>query len=221
MKRLRFITLALAAAFAISAVASASASASPEWFKENAKLAKNVKISTGTSLAGTLELENGNKVKCTSDKVNSGEIEPANKAKNVVVEYKGCTNFGLNCNATATITTKKTKGELVWLDAAKAKAGILLEPEEAGGLFAEFECFGAKVQVKGQVIGEAKPVKKEQLTGENIFEKGVGKGVQKWVAIEEKAENKQLHCKVGGGAEEKCALEDTETLTFEEAVEIR
>jgi hypothetical protein len=220
MKGLRFITLALAAAFAISAVAAASASASPEWFKGGVKLAKVVKISTGTSLAGTLELENGNKVKCTSDKVNSGEIEPANKSKNIVVEYKGCTNFGLNCNPTATITTEKTKGELIWLDAAKTKAGMLLEPE-VGTLFAEFECFGAKVKVKGQVIGEATPVKKEQVTGELIFEKGIGKGVQKWVAIEEKAENKQLKCKVGGGAEEKCALEDTEKLTFEEAVEIR
>jgi hypothetical protein len=220
MKRIRFISLALVAAFAISAVAAASASASPEWFKGGAKLATNVKISTGTSLAGTLETASGSTVKCTSDKVNSGEIEPANKAKNIVVEYKGCTNFNINCNPTATITTEKTKGELIWLDAAKTKAGMILEPE-AGTLFAEFECFGAKVKVKGQVIGEATPVKKEQLTGELIFEKGVGKGVQKWVAIEEKAETKQLSCEVGGGAPEKCALADTEKLTFAEAVEIR
>jgi hypothetical protein len=215
MQRLRFITLALVAAFAISAVAAGAAAAEkPEWRKGGVTLTGKVKF-TAKSGAGVLETTSGTKVECLKDEA-TGEIEGPNKAVNVVVKYTGCTAGGFPCNKVEEIKTEKTKGTLVYLKAAKkTPVGLLLEPE-TGTVFAKFECIFTKHTVEGSVICEAKPLNVQQTTGELICKKKAGeKGKQEWTEVEEAAPE---HFLTDNGT--RAALENTEEITFAEAVEL-
>jgi len=233
MQRLKVLTLALAAVFAISAVAVASASAAPEWFQKGAKIAATKKIGlTAKSKTGqtpTLETTGGTKVTCTSSQTVKGEIEGPRKVVKVVVLYKGCESSGFKCNTAGKgageIETKEISGETIYLDSAAkghTKAGILFKENATSKEFAKFECTAfVKITVKGEVIGEATPLNKEQATGELTFAQE--KGVQQWRAIEEKAENKHLEALgeesgIGGGS--KLANPLNEEVTFKESVEL-
>jgi hypothetical protein len=124
---------------------------------------------TSTSGAGTLETVKKETVKCTSD-TNAGEFTSGTTAAKVVVTFKGCTGpLGSECQNTATkgeIATKSLKGVIGYIKkAAPIEVGVLLEPETAGALDAEFECvglFGIKstLKVRGSLICKIEPINK-------------------------------------------------------------
>jgi hypothetical protein len=221
MKRIRFIALALAAAFAISAVAVASASAAlPEWRKGGSPLAGKVEFKA-TSGAGELETKGGSKVKCTSDEA-SGTIEGAKAASNVKVTFKGCESSGAKCTTknlvAGEITTAAVlSGELKYVSEPEKRVGLLLiPPENAKGEkeFSTFACAGGfvTVTVRGEVIGEAKPVNTPKATGELIYKQTKGK--QEFVQGAGKEEH--LESKVGAfGAFEESGLQSEDTIEWQ------
>lgn len=153
------IGVALLAAIVLSAFAAASATAATF----EAEPSFPVKF-TGEGGPGFLETKAGRVVTCTSTEA-SGEVSSASEVKNVSVRFKGC--FAehvalLTCQskgaASGEIVTNSIKAKPVDLNAAKTEAGLLLEPEAAGGLFAEFKCeigpIKETLKVKGSVIGK-------------------------------------------------------------------
>jgi hypothetical protein len=150
--------LALVAAFLLSGIAAASASAA----EFNAEPSFPVKF-TASGGPGFLETAKGRAVTCL-ETGGSGEVSSATEVKNVSVHFKEC--FAehvalLKCGSgkvSGEIVTNAIKARPVDLNAAHTEAGLLLEPETAGGLFVEFKCeFGPvkeTLKVKGSVIGK-------------------------------------------------------------------
>jgi hypothetical protein len=219
MQRLKVITLALIAAVAISAVASAAASAAkPEWRQKGAVITANVEFTGEQEAAGFLETANGTKVECTGGK-STGEIEKDKFAKKTKVTFTGCKQAGQECKTTGAnaeeIRTNELSGELVYVDAAKTKVGLLLKQTAAGGDYADFVCvvLGGEVKIKvtGEVICETTPLNKEEPTGKLTcaLNAGEGKGEQQWDEIEGKAEEKALESTNLFGAKEEAAVKNS------------
>jgi hypothetical protein len=215
MQRIKIIGLALLAAFAISAVASASAWAGPQWLKGGTLLAAGEIVKfTGTSGAGTLETDNGNKVKCTSDTA-SGQAEGEKAVSAVKVTFEGCTGpFGEKCGVEGKITSELLSGELVYLDAAHTKIGLLLKGTGGTKLFSAFTCGFAKVTVKGEVIGEITPVNSEVAEGKLKYKMTAGE--QEWHTIGGAAEPPDitLETEIFGSTHES-AIESEDTVKWE------
>jgi hypothetical protein len=216
--------IALAAVLAFGALASANASAAqPQFFRGGAPLAETVTF-TGTSGAGTLQTGT-TKVTCSSD-TSSGSTKGSTEVTGVVVTFKGCVSSGFPCTssgqASGTIVTNKLKGKLVGIF-TETGVGLLLEPETAGGLFAEFSCAGfISAKVKGSVIGIVEPVGKEQTTGTLKFTPETAGSVQKPSSYKCGATSgsAQLETSVSGGAFKASTEETTESVTFAKAVEV-
>lgn len=216
MGRSRIIGLAVVAMFIMSAVATASASAAlPEW----AFAAASTTTFTATSGAGTLESTSGTKVKCTSDTA-TGTLEKPKAVKKVVVIYKGCKEGSNECKSTGAakeeIVTGPIEGTLIYAGAGSTKAGELLKHEPGGGTFVEFKCgAGLAIKVTGEIIGEAGPINKSELTGTLTFEQAGG--VQK--LQQENGTGTKKHLSAFGFVES--GLESVETVTFAELVELK
>jgi hypothetical protein len=147
--------LVLAAVSLLSGIAATTASAA----KFEAEPSFPVKF-TASGGPGFLETAKGRAVTCTSTEA-TGEVSGATEVKNVSVHFKEC--FAehvalLKCGTKGEIVTNKIKASPVDLNAAKTEAGLLLEPEAAGGLFAEFNCelgpIKETLKVKGSIIGK-------------------------------------------------------------------
>ncbi len=167
MKRIKIIGLALVAVFAISAVAAASASALPEFSGFAAGEKFKAKAGAGSlDTAGTVGKQRH--VNCTAGG-GEGTIE-ATKTSKTTVKFTGCKAAGgfasIPCKTVGAnaeeIVTKALVGKLKYLNEAKKEVVLVLEPEVAGGLFAEFTCEGLgvteKIKVKGTSIGQLTPV---------------------------------------------------------------
>ncbi len=157
--RIRRVSLAFAAMLVLAGIATASASAA----KFEAKPSFPVKF-TASGGPGFLETAAGRVVTCTETAA-TGEVASSTEVKNLNVTFAGC--FAehlalLRCQtagkAAGEISTKAVKATPVDLDAAHTEAGLLLEPEVSGGLFAEFKCelgpIKETLRVKGSVIGK-------------------------------------------------------------------
>jgi hypothetical protein len=157
--KIKSLSLALVVAFLLGGIAAASASAAE--FKAEPSFPVKFTASGGP---GFLETAKGRVVTCTSTE-GSGEVSGATEVKKVSVRFKGC--FAehvalLTCQSagqgSGEIVTNSIKATPVDLNAGKTEAGLLLEPETAGALFAEFKCeFGPikeTLKVKGSIIGK-------------------------------------------------------------------
>lgn len=209
MQRLKFITLSLVAAFAISAVASASAWAGPVWKKGGAELAAPVAFEA-TSGEGKLENDKGSTVTCTSD-LATGKAEAPGKVSHVTVKFKGCKGpFNETCGVGGEIVSALLTGELVYLNAAHEKIGLLLKQNETTKEFANFKCGFGEVKVTGEVIGEITPPKVEATEGKLKYKQTAGE--QEWHTIEGKAEPPDITLEseiFGSKAESALQSEDT------------
>jgi hypothetical protein len=109
-------------------------------------------------------------VECSKEN-NTGETEGKNKVANVHVVFTGCLALGqIPCEsagrAPGEIETNELKGKLGWINKANKEVGVVLEPAQHHGTFAEFECsgyleifvgVGNKKQGANYVIGEKYP----------------------------------------------------------------
>jgi hypothetical protein len=216
MGRSRIIGLAVVAMFIMSAVATASASAAlPEW----GFAAAATTTFTSKAGAGTLESTSGTKVKCTSNTA-TGTLEKPKAVKKVTVTYKGCKEGSNECKTTGSakeeIVTGPIEGTLIYAGAGSTKASELLKHESGGGTFVEFKCgAGLTVKVTGEIIGEATPINKSELTGKLTFEQAGGSQALQ----QENGVGAKKHLSAFGLVES--GLESIETVTFAENVELK
>jgi hypothetical protein len=225
MHRIKFYTLALVAASAIGAVAATSASAAkPEWLQNKAALTGKVKFEASSN-TGKLETANGTQLNCSGDSA-KGEIEGSKAASNVSVTFTGCeeaTGFKAKCQSAGepagTIKSELVSGELVYVDAAKTKVGLLLKGTGGSKVFAVFTCaFGVTVTVSGEVIGEVTPLNVEQTTGTLSYKLVASeKGEQEWDEIEGKTEERSLETKIGFGGLEESGIEGSDSVEWKPA----
>lgn len=98
-------------------------------------------------------------VTCKSSK-GSGAISGL-KSSELTLTFKGCAIAGKGCHSpgagSGAISTTALEGTLGYADAAQTKAAIRFIPK-AGAPFAEIECGGEQLVVRGAVIGEYTPV---------------------------------------------------------------
>jgi hypothetical protein len=85
-------------------------------------------------------------VECANE-TDSGEAEGKNKVANVQVLFTTCAALGvLPCHSGSLeegeVKTSALKGKLGWINKANKEVGVLLEPAQHHGLFAQFECAG-------------------------------------------------------------------------------
>lgn len=169
LKGLGLMALAAVVAMAIFGAATASAS-EPKAEPEGGTFPVTF---TGSGGTGVLEVtpESGKvrTVHCTGN-TSSGEISSANTAKNIKVDFSGCTTtgpFGNGWTCTTSgatsghIVTNSLHGTLVYLTAGSNSTGILLKPE-SGTTFATFTCKGVLLSetmtVTGTVVGKLTPI---------------------------------------------------------------
>ncbi len=223
MQRIRFIALAIGAALTLGAAVSATASAAlPEWFKGGAVITANVKFK-GKSGAGLLQTKGGTQVKCTGGSA-EGEIVPAKAISKTEVAFTGCELVGGGeCktvgDAAEEVKTKALKGELGYIEKPTKKVGLKLEPEEAGGLFANFICvlfIGMPEEMRGGMIAKTEPLNVEQTTGKLVLQQ-TPKGVQDFKKFEGGPET-SLECKwLLQLSFEGCAWEETWEMEWQPA----
>jgi hypothetical protein len=220
MKRFWILVLSLMATGAVSAVAASAAAAEPLWLKGGKELTAAVSF-TGSSGAGKLETDNGKKVECASDSA-EGKAEGMRAVGAVKVTFKGCKEGEFpneECGVKGEIKSELLTGELVYLNAAHTKLGLLLKGTGGAKVFAVFTCgtgfFAVKVTVTGEVIGEVTPVNEEKTEGKLIYKQTAGE--QEWHAIEEKAEDITLESEFGFEKRES-AIASEDTVKFAEAI---
>jgi hypothetical protein len=94
------------------------------------------------------------KVECESE-TNTGEASGKNGISHVAVTFKGCKLLGSipcsNTEVSGEIHTNALKGSLGYINKAKKEVGVLLEPNEKHGRFAQFGCLEGKITT---VVGE-------------------------------------------------------------------
>ncbi len=190
--------LSLVAVLLVGGIATASASAAK--FEAEPSFPVNF---TASGSAGLLQTAKGRTVACQNS-AGSGAVAGASAVSGVEVTFTGCFAEGikpLECTtagqASGVIKTKAIKGTPVDIDKAHTKAGILLEPEEAGGLFAEFNCkLGAAVnetlKVKGSIIAKVKDTDLNVFTKELHLELLAVKGSPVVSQVEETGERHVL-----------------------------
>lgn len=222
MRSIRMFGLvAVVAAAAMALIGASSASANAEYFQGGNPLGHVVGF-TGTSGAGTLQTVGGSTVTCTSDKA-TGKLLNATEDE-AEVTFSGCKGpLSAACTtsgqASGVILTKQLKSELVNL--VGGGVGVLLTPKEAGGLFAEFSCLGVVIKVRGSVVGVVTPVDSEQTTGTLTFSQSGGHQLPSEYELAGVLHSSKLETSVGGGAFEESGEGTTESLTFEQPVEVR
>ncbi|HTZ87259.1 MAG TPA: hypothetical protein VMB05_11390 [Solirubrobacteraceae bacterium] len=210
---MRKIILVAFAALMLMGVSVATASAAlPEF---SAKTGFTGKSGTGT-LTGPLT------IKCSKDSVLNGTM-PSLSHVEADVHFEGCTILGIPVNTTGDssgVILLKVLILFCYLTGstkASPKVGAFTELKET----VVIKGLGQESEVKGSVIGEAKPLNTSSTKGEDLYKKtnpasctseNEGKGTTK------KAE---LLANLNGGKFEKAEEETTEELTFEKAVELK
>jgi hypothetical protein len=213
MKRIRIVGLALVAMFAFSAlVASAAQAAAPEFTVHPDKITKST-----TTATYTLETVGGSKVTCKAQS-NEGEIETA-KTGFATITFTGCETtviIKVKCETKGAATGEvKTNKLLTTLGVSGSTTAIKLAPE--GELFAELECAGAAIKVKGAVVCPITPVGGGTHTSFSLA-CAQTKGVQSLTSFEGVAAN--LETSISGGTYEQSGQSGTGTLTVATANEI-
>jgi hypothetical protein len=180
---------------------------------------------SSTDNIGKLETIGGKIVECKSSR-DSGRLLTDKTFDRVVVKFFGCKEpkMGVNCNtkgaAAGEIITNELKGKIGYLNSAKQEVGLLLEPEKAGGLFAEFECtIALKVKVGGGVIDQIEPGSLNRSTNVIYQCYNQKKGIQEWTKFEG-GEERILKTTFTGGTEETSAIEVQVQFEFQFDVEI-
>jgi hypothetical protein len=213
MHRIRLGLATIVGLLALAAIASASAFAVAPEFLPNPAKGTTFK---GTSGKGELQIKGGGTIKCESD-TSTGEIT-GQKALTATVTFKECKALGFAANsagdASGVILTALS-GELCEL--AKASKTVGADLTLPANVVIEVPVAKQKIEVKGSVIGEIKPVGKKQSTGELVF-------TQK--------EGVQVPTKCEGGAEQILLAKEaekefkqageatTESLTFSKEIEV-
>jgi hypothetical protein len=225
MKRTGIIGLA---AVVVLAVAVPAALAGPEWRKAGKALTAPVTFKT-TSGAGHMIVEPfllpKITVECSADKA-TGQIEGTNKASKVEITFTGCKGIkgtetpcpvkspGAAAEEVKTAVLVGELGAVAKAEAPNTETGLDFKPA-SGASFVKLEgtCLPfEKSEVEGSIIGEVKPVKVEQTTGEVIFT--------------ETAKKQTIQSFVGGAKDTlsvfggEARLTNTENVTFAAAVEV-
>jgi hypothetical protein len=86
----------------------------------------------------------GLEVECANEAA-TGETYSKNRLQNIHVKFTGCVVLGSNpCTgegkASGEIETNTLEGKLGWINKSTKEVGVLLEPEQHHGTFAEFTC---------------------------------------------------------------------------------
>jgi hypothetical protein len=204
------------------------------------------KGSSGTSF---LETESGTKIECSgstatgkwdADFTNTVPPKPSpiKEAETVVATFTGCT-LGVakkNCQnkgaPTGEIKTNELEGPLGYLSKAKKEVGQELKPHVKKGTFATFECEGFGTILVGEGTGKlgdciiatvTSPTDVSTTSGSQLYT-GI-KGPEGQEQNPQHFEGKTTHCnlesKLGEGAWERSVQHQEESLTFEEAGELR
>jgi hypothetical protein len=132
-------------------------------------------------------------VECANE-TNTGEAEGKNKVANVHVLFTGCAALGvIPCNSesmeTGEIATGTLKGKLGWINKAAKEVGVVLEPAQKHGSFAEFECGGGFI---GTVVGVGnKKEGSEYVQGEQYPEGCYGAAKTENVPVYEERYNEE------------------------------
>lgn len=240
MQKVKLAVLALiaVAAFGAVMVASASAAEFPSFITKSGKYPVAFTSENQLPLEPTLEsyIETTSKtanIDCEMSK-DKGEVSSAMEVKKVLVDYTGCKEESAPTKMCTTsgdtlglIITEDIMGLAGYISGTSlAKLGVELLPETSGGLFAKFKCEGEAetVEVKGCLVGEAKPVNKFSLNGELIFEANATDNGPKYTELEG-GHNKpcELTVKAGflGIGKGKSWNMDNELETFAEEVELK
>ncbi|HTZ86249.1 MAG TPA: IPT/TIG domain-containing protein [Solirubrobacteraceae bacterium] len=171
----------------------------------------------------------GTLVVCTEVGSGSGAFVPApfpgtESVTGVTLTLKGC---GVSASKSATkcqsagagegeIVTSALEGTVDFTSRVENKAAIELLPPE-GLPFMQYTCGATSTEVRGAVLGSIGPVNSSTTTYKLTFAQSKGK--QKITKFEE-GPTEVLEASVGGGPFEQAGLDDTVTLTSEEAVEL-
>lgn len=225
--RVKALVLTLVAVFAMSAVASATASAGtmPEIVNKEGKTPVKTGF-TSTSGASKFETKSGESVKCKADSV-KGKIT-GSSSDEATISFTGCTAVGglLKCKSKGAGSGEivlKIASELVWLNKNETE-----DPGEDLNLpeVLTIECTGLAsetLKVRGSTICPITPFMKLGTTAVlTCKQKG---GIQEPTSyFLGGSEIKDITETEGTGAKkfafEQSGLESTDTLTFEEEVEI-
>jgi hypothetical protein len=232
MRLTKMIGLCLALAFALCGLAAAEASGAPEFLHEGKEVLKkgfNEKSTTDTTF---IELgETKYKMVCTSSTA-TGKIKGRTEIEGVVVKFKGCkakhaeelheceVNSIEPLGGKEEIVTKTLKGRLGLVASAEAASerGLLLLPV-SGIVYVTIKgstlCLPAETsEVKGNLIGEIKPVHTSKLKGELSYKTKEQKTqlVKKFVG-----ESATHELEIFGA---KTPLEVVDTVEYEETVEV-
>jgi hypothetical protein len=234
MRHVKRVGVALLLVLGVGDAVSALASAQPEFLhsgKEvpSTKTAFTVKSKTGMTLIELAETKY--KISCTSS-LSTGRIKGTTKVEGVTGRFKGCKakvgSEEKQCEVSSIepvgkkeeIVTKELKGRLGSVLSTEAETGVGLLLEPASGevyvtIMGSTECLPTETsEVKGSLIGEIAPIKKEQKTGELLYKI--------------KSESVQMIKKFTGESAThelelfgvKTPLESKDTIEFQEAIEV-
>lgn len=181
-----------------------------------------------TSTSTTDHLVAGsNKINCTKDS-DEGLIGGKKSVGELLITFSGCKLelFGIECKSKGAkpeeIMTVKLRGTFGYINKSTKLVGIKLEPE-SGTEFTqgEVECVGTKVKVTGSLIGVVSPVNTKSTSGTIELTASGSKQAHELIEIGEKDETGvKLKASLNGEPAMEASEETTDTLTFEEAVEL-
>jgi alpha-tubulin suppressor-like RCC1 family protein len=161
---------------------------------------------------------------CTEVGSGSGEFTGGKSVTNVSITLKGC---GVSKSKTATkchtagaaegeIAISGLEGTVGFTSKEENNAAVELLPPE-GVPFVQYTCGTTSTEVRGALLGAITPVNSSTTTYKIKFAQSKGK--QKPEKFEG-GPTEVLEASVGGGPFEQAGLDDTVTLTSEEAVEL-
>lgn len=213
MYRFRLGFVAVLGILALTAIASATSFAAAPEFLPNPAAGTTF---TGSSGEGELQIKGGGTIKCKKD-TSAGEIT-GQKAISATVKFEECKAIGFAANtsgdASGVILTSLS-GELCELSKASKNVGAVLTLP--ANVVIEVPTVKQKIEVKGSVIGEIKPVAKKQKTGELVFTQK--EGVQGQLKCEGGTE-KVLLAKEAEKEFKQAGEQTSEALTFSKEIEV-
>lgn len=189
---------------------------------------------TATTGADTLETIGGRSVKCKESK-GEGELSSAEEVKNTVIKFTGCKGkIGTlegPCKSTGAaaeeIVTGKLKGSPVYIKESSKEVGLVLSPQEAEGLYAEFKCeslLTETVKVKGSSVAPLTPINTSTKSYSATAKEEKGKSIPSEYENNNGEEVKATTETKGEGVVafgyEDSGLEGTLSITTAEAVEV-
>jgi len=158
------------------------------------------------------------KLTCISD-TDSGEYIGESEDLETIV-FTGCTSEGLKCTSkgepAGTVSTTLLRS-LYGFIARPKDVGVSLQPA-SGGSFAEFECGGLPVVIRGSVIAPTTPISKMTTKFTEKFKGTLGKQIPEKFESEPKD---VLEISFAGEPFKQVALTSTDVITNEEPLEIR